>query len=190
MVSHVQPVLAFARTLWRGCLNAGDHALDATAGNGHDSLYLAELVGDAGRVWAFDIQTAALNATRARLQQHGCLARVRLVADNHRQLADHVPPGLAVAAFNFGYLPGGDKQITTQADSSVAALHAALGLLRPHGLITAVLYPGHAAGATEADAVLAWARSLPQQRYAVLRYGFENQRNRPPFLLAVEALAQ
>lgn len=88
--------------------------------------------------------------------------------------------------FNFGYLPGSDKRITTCADSSLAALSAALQCLQPGGLLVAAVYGGHSEGAAEAPQIAAWAESLPQEAYRVLRYQFVNQRNTPPFLLAVE----
>lgn len=54
----------------------------------------------------------------------------------------------------------------------------------------AVLYPGHEAGRIEAEAIVQWAETLPQEAFAVLRYGFVNRRNAPPYLLAVEKLRQ
>lgn len=88
--------------------------------------------------------------------------------------------------FNFGYLPGGDKTVTTTADSSVRAMQAAAALLAEGGLLTAVVYSGHPAGRTEAAAIEQWAAALPQEQYQVLHYRFTNQRNHPPQLLAIE----
>ena len=48
----------------------GDFCIDATAGNGHDTVFLCSLVGETGRVLAFDIQPPAVENTNARLQQH------------------------------------------------------------------------------------------------------------------------
>ena len=88
--------------------------------------------------------------------------------------------------FNCGYLPGGNKALTTETGSTLSALAQAVHILRPGGLLAVVLYPGHEAGALEAQAVSEWAAALPQQQFAVLHYGFTNRRNRPPYLLAVE----
>ncbi|MGF6147559.1 Methylase of polypeptide chain release factors [Kingella potus] len=180
------PALAFARSLLEGRLKNGGRALDGTAGNGFDTLLLARLVGTTGRVWAFDIQTQALENTRGRLKAAGAEAQVRLVCDSHANLSRHIAEPLDAAVFNFGYLPGGDKSLATRADTSTAALEAALSLLADGGILTAVLYGGHPQGAEESAAVQAWARNLPQERFHVLRYGFTNQRNCPPLLLAVE----
>lgn len=86
----LSPILPFAHQLLRSRLQAGDAALDGTAGNGHDTLLLAECVGETGRVWAFDVQQQALDATRARLAAAGVAERVTLIAAGHETLADYV----------------------------------------------------------------------------------------------------
>ena len=88
--------------------------------------------------------------------------------------------------FNLGYLPGGDKSKTTHWETTVAALRQSFELLAQGGIVTAVCYPGHPAGAEEANAVSRFMVTLDQVDYRVVRYGFENVVNDPPFLLAVE----
>ena len=161
---YLENILPFAHHLLRGRLKNGDAALDGTAGNGHDTLLLAQCVGG-GKVWAFDVQPQALQQTRRRLEEAGVSAE--LICDGHEKLADYVDRPLTAAVFNFGWLPGGDKTCTTQA-----------------------LYPGHEAGFAEAQAVEEWAAALPQQQFAVLKYVFTNRQNRPPYLLAIEKLRQ
>jgi putative uncharacterized protein (fragment) len=180
------PVLAFARQLIEGRLKNGGCALDGTAGNGRDTLFLAQLAGGSGKVWAFDIQAQALSNTAGLLRENGVEERVELIAASHADLADYVREPLDAAMFNFGYLPGGDKTVTTKADSSVRAMQAAAALLAEGGLLTAVVYSGHPAGRAEAAAIEQWAAALPQEQYQVLHYRFTNQRNHPPQLLAIE----
>ena len=180
------PALAFARQLIEGRLKNGGHALDGTAGNGRDTLFLAQLAGGSGKVWAFDIQAQALSNTAGLLRENGVEERVELIAASHADLADYVREPLDAAMFNFGYLPGGDKTVTTKADSSVRAMQAAAALLAEGGLLTAVAYSGHLAGRAEAAAIEQWAAALPQEQYQVLHYRFTNQRNHPPQLLAIE----
>lgn len=180
------PVLAFARQLIEGRLKNGGCALDGTAGNGRDTLFLAQLAGGSGKVWAFDIQAQALSNTAKLLRENGVEERVELIATSHADLADYVREPLDAAMFNFGYLPGGDKTVTTKADSSVRAMQAAAALLAEGGLLTAVVYSGHPAGRAEAAAIEQWAAALPQEQYQVLHYRFTNQRNYPPQLLAIE----
>lgn len=180
------PALAFARQLIEGRLKNGGRALDGTAGNGRDTLFLAQLVGGNGKVWAFDIQAQALSNTAGLLRENGVEERVELIATSHADLADYVREPLDAAMFNFGYLPGGDKTVTTKADSSVRAMQATAALLAEGGLLTAVVYSGHPAGRAEAAAIEQWAAALPQEQYQVLHYRFTNQRNYPPQLLAIE----
>ena len=147
----------------RSAVRAGDLAIDATAGNGHDTLFLAEAVGPEGTVWACDIQEGAIAATGRLLAEQG-IRSVRLVQGDHAPLLEELARDLAgrVAAimFNLGYLPGADKSITTTAESTGTALGHALELLRPGGVLTIVAYPGHAAGARESDAVDAFRDRL------------------------------
>ena len=187
-MDQLDNIIPVAHKLLQTALNEGSRALDGTAGNGHDTLLLARCVGESGRVWAFDVQPQALENTLGRLKAQGLERRVTLVSDGHQHLANHIREPVHAAIFNFGWLPGGDKSCTTTAATSIAALQATLDLLADGGLMAAALYPGHETGQREAEAVIQWAQSLPQQAYAVLRYGFVNQRNRPPYLLAIEKL--
>ncbi|MFC3874047.1 class I SAM-dependent methyltransferase [Neisseria musculi] len=181
-------ILPFAHHLLRSSIRPGESVLDGTAGNGHDTLLLAQCVGAGGKVWAFDIQAQALAQTAARLADAGIRTKVEYVCAGHETLAEYVEEPLSAAVFNFGWLPGGNKMLTTQAATSIPALTASLALLKPGGLLVAVLYPGHDAGYHEAHSVEQWAADLPQQQYAVLKYGFINRQNQPPYLLAVEKL--
>ncbi|QEY26551.1 tRNA (mnm(5)s(2)U34)-methyltransferase [Neisseria zalophi] len=185
---YLTNILPFAHYLLSNAVKPGDTVIDGTAGNGHDTLALAQMVGANGKVWAFDIQAQALAQTAARLDQAGARAQVAYIQAGHERLADYVAEPITAAIFNFGWLPGGDKTLTTQADTSIRALESALHLLKSGGLLAAVLYPGHEAGNREAAAVEQWAALLPQQQYSVLKYGFINRRNQPPYLLAAEKL--
>lgn len=139
----------------------GAHAVDATAGNGHDTCVLAEAVGASGRVTAFDVQQAAIDATRLRLASAGLLDRVDLVCVSHLHIAERVPAGnVSAVMFNLGYLPGGDHSLITREADTDAAIAAACGLLRPGGVITVVCYPGHPGGGEETASVAARMRVL------------------------------
>ncbi|HKJ87699.1 MAG TPA: class I SAM-dependent methyltransferase [Gammaproteobacteria bacterium] len=146
----------------RACLFPGALAVDATVGNGHDTLFLARAVGSGGRVEGLDIQASALTAARERLEQAGALDRVRLHQGGHEALLRILPEAargrVRAVMFNLGYLPGGDKGVVTRPDSTLAGLEAAAGLLAPGGRIAVVGYPGHPGGAEECEAVSEWAR--------------------------------
>jgi len=164
--------------------------VDATAGNGHDTLFLVGAVGGGGTVYAIDVQSGALAETEKRLEDAEAKKQVKLVEASHADLASVVPAKhhgkVAAAMFNLGYLPGGDKSLTTRWETTLPALRAAISLLREGGVLTVVCYPGHPAGAEEANAVSRWVGMLDQVDYRVVRYGFENVTNAPPFLIAVE----
>ena len=183
---HLPSILAFAQDLLRQALQPGDHALDATAGNGHDTLLLAQCVGEQGRVYAFDIQEQALAATRNRLQQAGLLSRVTLIADSHAHLRQHVPPCLQAAVFNLGYLPGSCKSVVTKAASTINALEQTLDLLLPGGLIIVVVYSAHPGGQAESQALQEWLQCLSPDIAVAARYALLNQRGSPPYVLALE----
>lgn len=144
----------------------GSLALDATAGNGHDTLTLARLVGARGRVWALDLQPQAIDATRRRLEEAGLLARAELAVGDHARLAERLPAALhgrlAAIVFNLGYLPGADHTTITRADSTLAALDQAALRLAPGGLLAVTAYPGHAGGDEEAEAVQGWVAARPR----------------------------
>ncbi len=167
----------------RGVLSAGETAIDATVGNGHDTLFLAECVGPGGMVIGFDVQEAALEATRRRLCGAGIEAeRVRLVRGGHEEMGREVCRPVAAVMFNLGYLPGGDHAVTTRAGTTVRALEQALGVLRPKGILSAVCYRGHPGGAAEAAAVCEWAAGLEAVE---LRISGRDESEEGPFLVLV-----
>ncbi|WP_028612095.1 tRNA (mnm(5)s(2)U34)-methyltransferase [Paenibacillus harenae] len=171
----------------------GDIVIDATAGGGVDTLALAKLVGPKGKVYAFDIQQEALDRTSARFAAYAdaaALPEVKLLLQSHSGMADAVEQDAigrtAAVMFNLGYLPGGgDLSVITEPASTIAALNAAVTLLRPGGIVTCVLYPGHPGGAEEAAAVEAWAANLPQTLAQAVIYR-QPQRPTAPYLVAAE----
>jgi threonine dehydrogenase-like Zn-dependent dehydrogenase len=171
-------------------LREGDLAVDATAGNGHDTLFLARCVGCAGRVVGFDIQPRALEETRRRLEGAGMADRVILLLRSHREIAAALAEETEkrapqVIVFNLGYLPGGEKKLTTRAEETVPALEAALGILAVGGAMSVMLYPGHPEGKREAAAVNRWAENLTGPIDAILCRP-ANRGEDSPCLLAIE----
>ncbi len=155
-------------------LSVGEAAVDATAGNGHDTQFLAVCVGGEGRVFAFDVQQQALDQTGQRLDDQG-LENVRLLQRSHVELTRAIPRTLhgriGAVMFNLGYLPGGTKSLTTQTETTQTAVRQALELLRPGGVITIVAYTGHPGGADEATAVEGLLESLPTDAFAIEQRG-------------------
>jgi len=183
-------VLAFAQKLAGERLQPGEPAVDATAGSGVDTLFLAQKSGPRGTVYAFDVQQEALERSRQRLAGQAGTAEVKLFGLSHHRMEEAVDPAhhgkLAAVMFNLGYLPGGsDSRLITVPETTIPALAAACRLLRPGGVLTAVLYPGHAGGDLEAAAVQNWAERLPGEAFEAMVYRFVNRPAAAPYLLAV-----
>lgn len=172
--------------LLRQLVRPGDRVVDATCGNGKDTLLLAELVGENGFVFAFDIQEAALERSAARLAEAGLGSRVTLLAAGHEELARLVTTPVAAVVFNLGWLPGGNRELITRSETTVPALESALRLLHAGAVLTITCYPGHDGGDAETAAVLAWAAALPAHRYHVWRMGQLNVSAAAPFCLVIQ----
>lgn len=155
-------------------LHEGDRVIDATLGNGHDTLFLANLVGETGHVIGFDIQADAVERTRARLTEAGVIDRCELYTEGHQHIAERVTEPVRAAVFNLGWLPGGDKSITTLWETTRVAIEAALHVLEPMGVCTICAYPGHEEGDRERFALMDWLATLRPQEYNVLHHRFLN----------------
>lgn len=167
----------------------GDTAVDATAGNGRDTLFLARLVGSCGRVYTFDIQQEALQRTAALLKQSDLHRRATLIHDGHESMAFHVCEPVAAVMFNLGYLPGGDRTIVSRPETTLQGLESALQLLKPGGVVTLVLYPGHEPGVKEKKALLDYCRGLDSAAFGVIYTRLLNRGGSPPELLTVKKAA-
>ncbi|MCD4839529.1 16S rRNA (cytosine(1402)-N(4))-methyltransferase [Neobacillus sedimentimangrovi] len=183
-------ILPFARILLEKAVSPGDIAVDATLGNGHDTVFLAELVGDTGKVYGFDVQEQAVLATKQRLNDHNLMDRAILFHNGHEKVRELIPADqhgkVTGAIFNLGYLPGSDKTIVTQPETTISAIKQLLEIMAPEGIIVLVIYHGHEGGAIERDALLKYCQQLDQKKAHVLQYQFINQQNNPPFIVAIE----
>lgn len=180
--------LLFSHDLIKQTVSEGDYAIDATLGNGHDTLFLAELVGATGKVFGFDIQKEAIESSKERLEQHNLLQQVEFIHAGHEQMASYFPEDqqASVVMFNLGYLPKGDKNIVTKAETTVAAIKQALSLIKKDGFVSIMVYYGHPGTNGEKEAVDELVRAIPQENYEVLSYKFVNQINNPPYLYLIK----
>lgn len=178
--------VAFSHQLLQEALYEGDTVIDATCGNGNDTLFLSSLVGESGRVFAFDVQQQAIEATRRKLTENE-ITNTCLLHRSHEDVGQYLEETEEIggAVFNLGYLPGSDKSIITKGEETVFAVKTMLPFLRKQGIIVLVIYHGHDGGAKEKETVLPYVTSLDQKRFTVLQYGFINQRNHPPFVIAI-----
>lgn len=159
----------------------GDFCIDATAGRGNDTLLLCRLVGENGRVAAFDIQPEAIESTRALLEENGVLSRAALYLEGHENMALHAEEGtVSCITFNFGWLPGGDHSINTRAETSISAIEQGLRLLRDDGVMSLCIYYGRDTGFAERDALLSYLETIDSTKYTVIVSRFVNRGGCPP----------
>ncbi|MBQ9197721.1 MAG: class I SAM-dependent methyltransferase [Clostridia bacterium] len=170
--------LRSARFIAADCLRRfllpGDRVIDATMGNGHDTKMLCELVGESGIVFAFDIQEQAVLHTKQKLMEAGLLSRARLFCCGHQYIERYVDEPVDAVVFNLGWLPGGDKSVTTQWETTKEAVEKALILLKPEGICSICVYPGHTEGENERAQLKILLEKLRPQEYNVLHHRFIN----------------
>jgi len=176
--------VGFSHLFLRQVVRPGDRVIDATCGRGRDTLFLAELVGATGEVWAFDVQEEALAETAGRVSA-GCSPWVRLVHAGHECLSAYVREPVRAVVFNLGYLPGNSAGLVTRPETTLAALDQSLQLLLPGGMIVLAIYTGHQGGEEEAAHVDAWARSLASREFNVWRSRQLNRSDAAPYVVMV-----
>ena len=155
--------------------------IDATMGNGNDTLMLCELAGEIGEVFAFDIQEQAIAMTKELLTEHGYTKRIHLIHDGHENMDKYVKDSSAdVICFNFGYLPGGDHHIATKSNTSIVAIDKGLEILKKGGMMSLCIYSGGDTGFEEKEQVLNHLQTLPAKQYTVIVNEYFNRKNNPP----------
>ena len=158
--------------------------VDATAGNGNDTLFLAENSPEQAKIYAFDIQQAALEHTRAKTAAYA--SRIEYILASHAEIAKQVPGSIDAAMFNLGYLPGEEHKVTTVKESTRMAVEQVLNKLSINGVCIIVAYPGHEAGAQEAMMLEELLGNLPRRDYTVGCYRLLNHRQTAPYAYIVE----
>lgn len=169
-------------------INPGAVLIDATCGNGHDTLRLAQ--HNPARLYAFDMQQDAIDSTHQLLVSEGFESNltdgtIKLICSSHEYMSSYVTEPADLIMFNLGYLPGGDKSVTTCAGSTLTAVKEALEMLAPDGLVCITMYSGHAEGKTEKESLLTFAQQLDSSRYHSAYVSMINQKNSPPELLLI-----
>ena len=181
-----------AHDLIRTILQPGDIAIDATVGNGHDTVFLAEQIHPSGWVYGFDIQQAAIDSTREKFRQTLMSECLILNHASHSDMDVKIPVHLhgkiSAIMFNLGYLPGGDKSVITLTDSTLSALTIASRILADNGIITLLAYPGHQGGDQETDQVKKWCERLDTRQFKVSTVYSAERKDTAPRLFVIRKL--
>ncbi|MBO5788453.1 MAG: methyltransferase domain-containing protein [Clostridia bacterium] len=163
-------------------LHAGEVAIDFTMGNGYDTLFLSQTVGENGRVYAFDIQPEALVSTEKRLKEANAPENYTLICASHHLLKEYVGEPFKAGMFNLGWLPGnGNHEVTTQWVTTKKAIEAALSQLLPDGILLVAVYPGHEEGTHEGEALGAWLSTFDRKKICCSRFQIINSPTSPYF---------
>jgi methylase of polypeptide subunit release factors len=160
--------------------------IDATIGNGYDTLFLRKHLGDQGFLYGFDIQEKALQSTKERLVKNACFNKVKLIHDSHENFRKYVDCPVDLILYNLGYLPKGDKNITTESTETLESVKEGMSLLKSGGVIIITVYPGHLPGALELEVLSNYLETIDQKEYAVMKIDFFNYKNKPPVVFMIE----
>lgn len=164
-------------------LKEGDTAVDFTMGNGHDTEFLSKTVGESGRIFAFDIQEQALSSTSSNLKAAGCPNNYTLILDSHHNVKNYVTTPIKAGMFNLGYLPGGDKKITTLRSTTLPAIEAAISLMDRDAIILVAVYPGHEEGDAEGKLICEYLSSLSRYKVCATKIKILNSPTSPYFII-------
>lgn len=178
----------FVHLLVSRIVKPGDFVVDATCGNGHDTFFLADLVGPTGRVLAMDVQEIAIEHTKALIREFG--NRVTVEQSSHDRLIElleayRLPPP-KVVIFNLGFLPGSDKRVQTSPETTLPAVSQAISSLPKDGAVFIVVYLGHQGGVEEADALEKHLSGLDPKQYVLSKHQLVNQEGSPPYVLVIQ----
>lgn len=164
-------------------IKKGGVVADFTMGNGHDTLYFSRAVGENGKVYAFDIQKDALISTQKLLTEENAPQNYVLINDSHHNALNYIKEPICAGMFNLGWLPGGDKSITTLRETTIPAIEAAISLLDSDGGLLIAVYPGHPEGKAEGELIEEVLSKLDRRKICVLKSSIVNSPTSPFFFL-------
>ncbi|MDD3839239.1 MAG: class I SAM-dependent methyltransferase [Clostridia bacterium] len=186
MVNLLSSTVKLSHEFLEKVVRPGQTVVDATVGNGYDTVFLAELVGEKGIVYGFDIQDKAIKATQKRLIDHGLQQRVVLINDGHQNIGNYINTNINGVLFNLGYLPGGDRSIITLPENTIRCIDICKTKLDTEGIIVICLYTGHDGGLYEKKEIIKYVKELDSKEYSVLHSYFVNKPNNPPELIIIQ----
>jgi len=186
-IKHISNATELAKDIIRKVVQSGDCVVDATIGNGNDTIFLCQLVGENGKVYGFDIQKEAIEATEIKLIKQGYINRTILIQSGHENMNRFIEEQqISAIMFNLGYMPRFNHNITTKHDTTIRAIEESIKVLKKNGIITIAVYPGHDEGMKEKIELLNYLSKVDQKFLDVLKMEFINQINNPPLLIVVQ----
>lgn len=180
-MNTVKPHLTYAHQTWESFLNPGDTVIDATVGNGYDTLFLARCLQGSGTLVGYDIQSQAIEETKKRLQQlpEAFTKIITLKLTSHICFDER---DVKLIVYNLGYLPGGDKSITTLRQTTLESVKHALSCISTSGAISITCYPRHPEGAKEREALLDFLKTLPKEQWKMHHHVWTNKDLSPSWI--------
>lgn len=150
-------------------INQDSVIVDATTGNGHDTLFLASRVK---QVYAYDVLSEAITSSKNLTKDY---SNITYFHKSHASLTKDIKHYDGII-FNLGYLPGGNKNLTTTLSSTmktITAIHQ-----NKQGFVLVVAYPGHDEGLKE----LVFIQNFLDQskiNYRVIKTKFDSKKQAP-----------
>lgn len=178
-------IVEFSHLVIKDYINSNNfyiRCVDATCGRGEDTLFISNLLNDNGHIDAFDIQMDAINSTKQKLIDNN-ITNVDLFNQSFTTIN---PENYDLFVFNLGYLPGGNKTITTMHEDSLYIIRKIIDYipLNLNSLLVIAVYPGHEEGKLESDVIDELIKNLDSKIYLVSKYQNYNQNN-PPYLVTI-----
>ncbi len=173
-------ILNRVRLICNKFIKKGDITVDATCGNGNDTLMLSRL---SKKVYAFDIQKQAINSTKELLKKNN-INNVTLINDTHEKIDVYLKNNhgkISLVIYNLGYLPNGNKKITTNYKSTLNSVKKTFKMLNKKGIILITCYP-HEEGKKESSKILSY---LNKNEISHKIYKNTNNVN-APFLIVIK----
>lgn len=177
----IKPHLVYAHRYWEGLVCPGDSVIDATLGNGQDTFFLAGLLKGRGQLVGYDIQQEALNKTQQRLSTLPKNEQ-EIIFLKHQSHASFDESGVRLIVYNLGYLPGGNKGLTTLAETTLQSVAHALTIVKSGGAISITCYPGHEEGYREQNEIINFLKNIPSSDWNICFHQWLNRPSSPTLI--------
>ena len=182
------PLTKLAQKLIKDNFTSIKYGIDATCGNGNDTLFLAGICDSEGMIFSFDIQEEALDITEKLLSANNITQSVLLVNSSHENMEKVIKPKVDVIMFKLGFLPKSESKICTKPGTTIPALESSCKLLREQGMITVLCYPGTDQGKVETFEVKTWIDSINSNEFKISEYASDDPDDTTPILFIIQKL--